>query len=181
MGLLDKFKSKKEDSEKFKVTRVFDRLEQEGFKPLIKNDMLESRREELDKSIRTVLDKLNRSKKPEDMGEAVDEAMALVLNVASPWLRSMENPFLAEKVNCFIENYREWRKIPEFLDHLIEEAKVIINLSFCNIDVEPLRPIIIQSGPQYGRPRGPEDRLDELGIQMMVDKRIEERDRKRGR
>lgn len=148
-SIVNKFrKRKKKDDETFRVESVMDRLEKEGFKPLIKSDILEGRIKELKEGLKNVLSKLNKAESQEKMGEGVDEAVQLVYVISSPWLRSMENRWLAHKINCFIENYRECRRIPAFLDMLVEEAKAIINMSFTNIDVEPLRPIIIQTGPR---------------------------------
>jgi len=75
----------------------------------------------------------------------------LVMDIGSPWLRSMDNPWLAHKVNCFLELYAELRSIPEFLGLLVTCASAIINLSMTNIDVEPLTPIIIQTLQPYGQ------------------------------
>ena len=138
---------RKPKQEKFRTSYVFDRLEKEGFKPLIKNDQLENRRERLRESLAVTLDSLNHAKTVEEKGQAVDEAYVLVMDIASPWLRSMDNSWLAHKVNCFIELYREFRNIPEWLDLLVSCASAIINLSMTNIDVEPLTPIIIQAMP----------------------------------
>lgn len=131
--------------ETFKVTKVFERLEEEGFKPLIKNDQLESRRERLRESLTVALDVLNNAETPEQKGLAVDEVYVLLMDIAGPWLRSMDNDWLAHKVNCFIELYREFRQVPEWLDVLVSCAAAMINLSMTNIDVEPLTPIIIQT------------------------------------
>lgn len=141
-------KTKPKPDEKFRVSSVLDKLADEGFKPLIKSDVLDSRRMSIDQELADILTTVyNPTKKLKEKGEAIDKLMRLVFLVASPWLRGMDNRWLSYKVNCFIQNYREWRKIPEFYDHLLEEAKAIINLSMTNIDVEPLTPIIIFTGP----------------------------------
>ena len=107
---------------------------------------MDSRRISIDKELALILTDVNNpTKTDEEKGEAIDELMRLTFLVASPWLRSMDNRWLSHKMNCFIQNYREWRVIPEFFDHLVEEAQAIINLAFCNIDIEPLTPIIIQT------------------------------------
>lgn len=97
------------------------------------------------------LDSLNHAKTIEEKGKAVDEAYVLVMDIAGPWLRSMDNSWLAHKVNCFIELYAEFRYIPEWLGLLISCASAIINLSMTNIDVEPLTPIIIYNFQPHKR------------------------------
>jgi len=141
--LIDKIRNKKPKEETFKTSHIFDRLEQQGFKPLIKNDQLEHRMDRLRESMAATLDSLNHAKTVEDRGKAVDEAYVLVMDIGSPWLRSMDNSWLAHKVNCFIELYAEFRYIPEWLGLLITCASAIINLSMTNIDIEPMTPIII--------------------------------------
>jgi len=146
---------KKPKEEEFKTSHVFERLEKQGFKPLIKNDQLESRRDRLRESLAATLDSLNHAKTIEEKGKAVDEAYVLVMDIAGPWLRSMDNSWLAHKVNCFIELYAEFRYIPEWLGLLISCASAIINLSMTNIDVEPLTPIILHvMQPQRYIPSG---------------------------
>jgi len=142
--------SKKPTQEEFKTSHVFERLEKQGFKPLIKNDQLESRRDRMRESLAVTLDSLNKAQTVEEQGKAVDEAYVLVMDIAGPWLRSMDNSWLAHKVNCFLELYAEFRYIPEFLGLLVTCASAIINLSMTNIDVEPLTPIIIQAMQPYG-------------------------------
>jgi len=145
-----KLHKKPKESEEFRTSHVFERLETAGFKPLIKNDQLESRRDRLRESLAVTLNNLSHAKKDEEKGKAVDEAYVLVMDIGSPWLRSMDNPWLAHKVNCFLELYAELRSIPEFLGLLVTCASAIINLSMTNIDVEPLTPIIIQTQQPYG-------------------------------
>lgn len=140
------FKRNKDTAEKFSVKSVLDRLEEEGLKPLIKGDILEGRLKDLKKTLTEVSKALAKAKTPEKQAEAVDKAHYLVFYISSAWLRSMENPWLADKMNDFIEQFSEVRHIPEFLDMLLDEAKAIINLAFTNIDVEPLRPIVLQTG-----------------------------------
>lgn len=144
------FKRNKETTEKFSVKSVLDRLEEEGLKPLLKGDVLEKRINELKTQLKEVAEELAKAKTFDQKGKAVDKAHNLVFYVASAWLRSMENPWLADKVNDFIEQYREFRKpkLPDALGMLVDEAKAIINLAFTNIDVEPLRPIVLQTGPR---------------------------------
>lgn len=149
--LIDKIRNrvnKKPKEEEFKTSHVFERLEKQGFKPLIKNDQLEGRRDRMRESLAVTLDSLNQAKTEREKGKAVDEAYVLVMDIAGPWLRSMDNAWLAHKVNCFIELYASFRHIPEFLGMLISCASAIINLSMTNIDVEPLTPIIIQTWQQ---------------------------------
>ena len=149
--LVDKVRRKKREKESFRVSTVMEKLEREGFKPIVKSDILESRRLSIDEDLATILTIVNNPTIANDKkGEAIDQLMRLTFLVASPWLRSMDNPWLSHKMNCFIQNYREWRKLPEMFDHLVEEAKAIINLSMTNIDVEPLTPIIIQTVQPFG-------------------------------
>ena len=143
----ERMKKKPKQDEEFRTSHVFDRLEKQGFKPLIKNDQLEKRIDSLRESLAVTLDNLAHAEKDEDKGKAVDEAYTLVMSVASPWLRSMDNRWLASKVNDFFALYEDLREIPEFLGLLVRCASIIINLSMTNIDVEPLTPIIIYSMP----------------------------------
>lgn len=140
--IIEKLRGKKK-KEEFTIKTVFDRLEEEGFKPLIKSDILEKRVREMKMTYREVINALNTARTDEERGIAVDKAHSLVFFIASPWLRSMENPWLANKINDFCEQWAECRAIPAFLDMLVVEAKAIINLSFANLDVEPLHPIIL--------------------------------------
>lgn len=142
------FKKEKGSGEKFTARSALDRLEEEGFKPLIKGDVLDKRLRELKETFTEVIGKLATATTFKEKAEAVDKAHYLVFYVSSAWLRSMENEWLADKMNDFIEQYSEVRNIPEFLDMLLDEAKAIINLAFANIDVEPLRPILLQTGPK---------------------------------
>ena len=145
--LIDKMRRRTRPHEKFKVSSALERLEKEGFKPIIKADILEGRRKEIRQTLGFIIQVVhNPSYTPEEKGIAVDEAFTLTMSVGSPWLRSMDNPWLAHKMNCFIQNFREWRPIPEFFDQILEEAEALINLAFCNIDIEPLTPILITPG-----------------------------------
>lgn len=150
-GFLSKIRSKREKKarEKFEHKTIMDRLEEEGFKPLIKGDILEGRIAEVHATLQKVL-KSNGQDQLEWKGELIDGVFRLIFVVSSAWLRSMDNAWLSHKINCFIQNYRELRHNREFLDMLFEEAMAILNISFTNIDVEPLRPIIIQSMPFGG-------------------------------
>lgn len=141
---------KKPKKEEFKTSHVFEKLAAQGFKPLIKNDQLENRRDRMRESLAVTLDSLNHAKTVDEKGKAVDEAYVLVMDIAGPWLRSMDNSWLAHKVNCFIELYAEFRSIPEWLGLLVSCASAIINLSMTNIDVEPLTPLILHVMQPYG-------------------------------
>ncbi|RLI46922.1 hypothetical protein DRO69_02020 [Candidatus Bathyarchaeota archaeon] len=137
---------KKNQKEKFEHKTVLDRLEEEGFKPLIKSDILEGRLLE----IRNTLDKILKSDGNDQLkfkGKLVDEAYKLFMVCSSAWARSMDNPWLAHRINCFIKLYKTVRNSPAYLDDLFMCACILINVTFTNIDVEPLRPIIIQTIP----------------------------------
>ena len=143
--LITKRKAKKE-TEKFKISTTLDRLEEEGFKPLIKADILEGRIKLISDTLDKVL-KSNGEDKLEFKGELVDQTYKLFMVTSSAWARSMDNPWLAHRINCFIRLYQTLRNSPAFLDDLFKCACILINVTFTNIDVEPLRPIIIQSFP----------------------------------
>ena len=149
MSFLKKLYKRPKKKEDFKISSTLDRLEEEGFKPLIKSDILEGRLSEVHKALEKMLVE-DGEKQVKFKGELVDSVFRLIFVVSSAWLRSMDNPWLAHKINCYIQNYRELRNSPEFLDVLFEESMAMLNLSFTNIDVEPLRPIIIQTMPQFG-------------------------------
>jgi len=133
--------------EEFKPRSFLERMKEAGFKAMIKSDVVELRREELRQTLAYLLQVVHGFYSDEEKGLAVDMAFSLVMNVASFWLRSMDNDWLEYRMNCFDSNYREWRSMPEFYDHIVEEAVAIINKSMSNIDVEPLPPIIIWTGP----------------------------------
>lgn len=141
-------RGKKKDNEVFHVKTRMERLGEEGLRQVIKSDVTEARVQELKESLPKVLGKLNKAKTDEEKAEAVDDAVTLVFVGAVPWLRSMQNDWLADKISDFIEQYREGRDIPSFMKTLVAEAKFLINLAFTNIDVEPFPPIIIWGGPQ---------------------------------
>lgn len=93
-----------------------------------------------------------------DIVKYVNNAKRLVLVVASAWLRGMQNPWLAKKVNAFLENYRVLHDVKGGLPYLAREAEVIVNLSFTNLDVEPPPPIFVQSTVMqspFAYPRNP--------------------------
>ena len=148
--LADKMRKRPRTNEQFKTSTALERLENEGFKPIIKSDILEGRTKEIRGNLNVILQILGGPYSIEEKGIAVDEVHTLLMTVASPWLRSMDNPWLAHKVNLFLELYAEFRYIPEFLGFLITCACAIINQSMCNIDIEPLVPIIIQAVQPYG-------------------------------
>lgn len=148
--LADKMRKRPRTNEEFKTSSVLERLEKEGFKPIIKSDILEGRIKEIRGNLNVILQILGGQYSVEEKGVAVDEVHTLLMTVASPWLRSMDNPWLAHKVNLFLELYAEFRYIPEWLGLLITCACAIINLAMCNIDIEPLTPIILQAAQPYG-------------------------------
>jgi hypothetical protein len=132
--------------EQFKTSSVLERLEREGFKPIIKSDILEGRIKEIRENLNVILQILGGQYTDEEKGVAVDEVHTLLMTTASPWLRSMDNPWLAHKVNMFLELYGEFRYIPEYLGMLITCACAIINMAMCNVDIEPMVPILITPG-----------------------------------
>jgi len=147
--LIDKMRRRPRTDEQFQTSSVLQRLEKEGFKPIVKSDVLEGRTKEIRQNLNMILQILGSSQySNEEKGVAVDEIHTLMMTTASPWLRSMDNPWLAHKVNCFLELYAELRPIPEFLGLLVTCAIALINMSMTNIDVEPLTPIIISPGAQ---------------------------------
>jgi len=129
--------------ETFKVSSATERLEKEAFLRIIKSDVLDARRKEIHADLSVITQVLSGPYSSLEKGIAVDEVFALMMSTASPWLRSMDNPFLANKINLFLRLYDEFRYIPEFLGMLTVCAASIINLSMCNIDVEPISPIVI--------------------------------------
>lgn len=119
---------------------IRDLEEKAGLYLLNKGGYLESRLSEIHNT-------LSDAAKKGDIQTYVDEAKRMVLVVASAWLRGMQNPWLASKVNAYLENFRVLRDIEGGLPYLAREAEVIVNLSFTNLDVEPPPPIFIQALP----------------------------------
>ena len=146
--LIDKMRRRPQTDEQFQTSSVLQRLEKEGFKPIVKSDILEGRTKEIRQNLSFILQVLQGPYTDKQKGAAVDEIHTLMMTTASPWLRSMDNPWLAHKVNCFLELYAELRPIPEFLGLLVTCATALINMSMTNIDVEPLTPILISPGQQ---------------------------------
>lgn len=144
--LIDKMRKRPRTDEQFKTSSVLERLEREGFKPIIKSDILEGRIKEIRENLNVILQILGGQYTDEEKGVAVDEVHTLLMTTASPWLRSMDNPWLAHKVNMFLELYGEFRYIPEYLGMLITCACAIINMAMCNVDIEPMVPILITPG-----------------------------------
>lgn len=147
---------RKKDEDEFIAERAFDTLEMEGFRRLITTEMLEKRLAEMAKNFRQISEKLRKATSDQDMGEAIDDAHYLLFTVGSAWLRSMENKWLARKIGDYCEQYADVRDIPAFLDMLLVESKYLINLAFTNLDVQTIKPILIQSfGHQGLNPRVP--------------------------
>lgn len=146
LGLGKKEKAPENDGESFQAKTVLGRLEEEGFKPLIKADVLENRVKEL-------RDILAKQLKEGDLGAFVDNVYNLFFTVGSAWFRSMENKFLAKKVNAYLIRYNMERDIdsPVALRILVREGLYLINLAFAGLDVTPLTPIIIHSTPRRYR------------------------------
>ena len=144
--LIDKMRRRPRTDEQFQTSSVLQRLEKEGFRPIVKSDILEGRTKEIRQNLSFILQVLQGPYTDKQKGAAVDEIHTLMMVVGSPWLRSMDNPWLAHKVNCFLELYAELRPIPEFLGLLVTCATAIINLSMTNVDVEPLTPILVSPG-----------------------------------
>lgn len=151
---------RKKKEQEFHAHSVIDRLEEEGFKPLIKADILEGRVAEVRETLKTQLEK-------GDLGAFVDNVYNLFFSASSAWLRSMENKFLARKVNAFLTRYNMERDIdsPVAMRILVREGLYLVNLSFANLDVEPLRPILINTVPaRYVREDVRSKKTEETGV-----------------
>lgn len=146
LGLGKKKKESENDGETFQAKTVLGRLEEEGFKPIIKADVLDNR-------VKEVRDILAKNLREKDLGAFVDGVYNMFFSVASPWFRSMENKFLARKVNAFLTRYNMERDIdsPVALRILVREGLYLVNLAFAGLDVTPLTPIIINTGPKRYR------------------------------
>jgi len=151
IGYEPKEKKKKED---FKIKRVFDDMVQEGFRLLIKNDILMQRNQDIKEDIAKIQFILDHSKTDEDKKTAVTMAYALIHHASVSWLRIMENTWLGTKVTDFFEQYVALHDLPEYYEDLVNESKAIISI-FSNVDVEPLRPLVIQSFGKGVNPRNP--------------------------
>ena len=144
--LADKMWKRPRSDEQFKTSSVISRLEEEGFKPIIKSDILEGRTKQMRSDLNNILQILGGNYNVDEKGVAVDQLHVLLMTTGVPWLRSMDNPWLSHKVNCFLELYAEYRPIPEWLGLLTTCATAIITMSYTNIDVEPMTPIVISPG-----------------------------------
>ena len=134
---------------------AMERMEKEGFRQVIKSDVLTARindlKEELWRALQVVYGPFTNDEK----ALAVDKAFTLTKSAASAWLRSMDNPSLHKLIIELNQNFREWRPMPAFYDHIIEECITIVDMAFSNIDVEPLIPIILWNWGQTLNPRNP--------------------------
>jgi len=121
-----------------------ERLEKEGFKQVFKTDNLVTRINLLKEQLWIALQIVHSSEFTiEEKGLAVDKAFNLTTATAVAWLRSMDNPDLERRLLALNSNFREWRPMPAMFDQILEECIAVIDKSYCNIDVEPLTPIII--------------------------------------
>lgn len=157
LGYEPKEKKQKED---FKIKRVFDDMAQEGFRLLIKNDILMQRNDDIKMDISKIQHILDNAETDKDRKAAVTMAYALIHYVSVSWLRIMENTWLGSKVTDFFEQYVALNDLPVYYEDLVNESKAIISI-FSNIDVEPLRPLVIQSFAKGANPRNPSS--DSLG------------------
>lgn len=130
--------------EGFQAKSAVDRLADEGFRIIISTEVLEGRVGHQSDTIEKGF------KKPE--GEFVDDIYRLYFATSAAWFRSMENEDLAERVEAFLERYNLERdlKSTEALRQLRQEGLYLINKSYVNMDVEPLRPFVIQTQGGYG-------------------------------
>lgn len=134
------------DEDRFVARKAFDVLQEEGFRRLITTEILEKRLAQIKTVLNDVLKDLA-SKSYKTRKGAVDKAHTLVFHISSAWLRSMENEWLTDMMNAFIEQYSDCINIPALLPMLVDEAKMVINKSFAGIDVQTIRPIMIYSFP----------------------------------
>jgi hypothetical protein len=151
-----KRKVKKPEEETINYPSAMARLEREGFKQVIKTDVLTARLNEVREQLWLALQVVHSpSFSEEEKGLAVDKAFNLTTTVATAWLRGMDNPTLHQILLSLDSNYREWRQMPAFFDQIVEECIAVIDKAFCNIDVEPLTPILIWTGGYGLSPKNP--------------------------
>lgn len=143
------------EEEEFRVASIWGQLEKEGFRPLVKGGFLDRRLEKFKNQIPEVLGNLLFAESFKDKKVAIIGAYLLVFeNVA--WLRTIENRDLASKINDFLEQVEECINNEGFAHTLVTEAASLFK-EFVNLDVEPLRPLIVHSGGMgpYVNPRYP--------------------------
>jgi len=141
--------------EVIKYPSAMERMEREGFKQIIKSDVLTARINDLKEELWCALQVVYGPYTDEEKGLAVDKAFTLTKSAASAWLRSMDNPSLHEMLIKLNQNFREWRPMPAFYDQIIEECSTVVDKGFSNIDVEPLIPIILWNWGQSLNPKNP--------------------------
>jgi len=170
--IIEKMRSKKKPPEKIHYPSAMEQLEKHGFKNAIKGDNLERRVTELRNTLAYATDVVySPETSDEEKGMAVDLVYEMTTIVAIPYMRAMDNAGLEEREIAFIQNFREWRRMPSFFDHILETCSGIINKAFCNIDVEPRTPILIQTWQQ--QPSGVHTKTDSTGTRMMTTKLAE--------
>lgn len=123
------------------------------FQALIQNDIVDERRKSMAKGIEDIglmfaqipLLEDEPAKQLATMQLCLEMIHSLYFNSTSPWMRSMENRWLAEKFKYWLDQCERWKDLPEAIPRLIRNGKFIMNLSFTNKDIVPLPPIFLNT------------------------------------
>lgn len=128
--------SKSEEEIQFNPTSPIDRLAQQGIRPLIMTEQLESRIA-LMTGLKKLLKDVYNGKTLQDQLDAIDRALPLVLIVSQPWGRGHQ------VWSTFSAQFRELRTMPAFMDTLIEEFIDMLNHGWLPQDVLTPVPIVM--------------------------------------
>jgi hypothetical protein len=151
-----------------RTQEAFSRLHKEaGLIPLLNLDDTEARRQEIKTILKDCEADLFDQKKQR---EVVRKDYGLYFSAGNPWYRGLDNRELAEKVECFLENYTEVAYMDEFIPDLFEEAQQLLSLSWQALDVTNTPATFIESRPiidMKGSRGSPEAMLDSTGLAEM--------------
>ena len=115
-----------------------------GLIPILNEDDTEARRQEIkDLLIEIRMDLFDESKQK----EVVSKVYALFFYAGDIWYRGLDNRELAEKVVCFLENFKDVGHLDSFVPDLHEEAMQLLSLSFQAGDVTNTPAVFIDTKP----------------------------------
>lgn len=128
------FKSKKDVE--FKPASMLDRLAMQGIRPVIMTEQIENRIA-LMTNLKSVLKDVYMATRLQQQLDAIDRALPLVLVVSQAWGRG------AEVWTKFSAQFRCLRKMPAFMDTLVEEFMDMLNHGWLPQDVTTPVPIVM--------------------------------------
>lgn len=131
----------------FKPVSMLDRLAVQGIKPVIMTEQIENRIA-LISNLRSVLRDVYHATTLKQQLDAIDRALPLVMIVSQAWGRG------AQVWTKFSAQFRCLRKMPAFMDTLVEEFMDMLNHGWLPQDVTVAPPIVMIT------PQAPRQPLD---------------------